>query len=126
MILHPSSDGWLEQHTMDVLRGERSSGFAPLIVIIDWHCTIPLCPMRGRCISVHSKVCVIDDVYVRIGSANLSNRSLGFDTECDLAVQASGDPNVGKSIAAFRNRLLGEHLDISSEDVAQALRSHSS
>ncbi len=112
---------------MDVLRG----GALKRLRSVDRYHRLALYYSRvpdaeERCISVHSKVCVIDDVYVRIGSANLSNRSLGFDTECDLAVQASGDPNVGKSIAAFRNRLLGEHLDISSEDVAQALRSHSS
>ena len=37
---------------------------------------------------VHSKVMVVDDVLVRIGSANFSRRSMGVDTECDLAVEA--------------------------------------
>lgn len=80
---------------------------------------------KERCISVHSKVCVIDDSAVRIGSANMSNRSLGFDTECDLAVHAEGITKVEERIAAFRNRLLGEHLDVPQEEVAQALRRHS-
>jgi phospholipase D1/2 len=126
MILHPSSDGWLEQHTMDVLRGRVLKHLRT----VDRHHRLALYyphvpDAKERCISVHSKVCVIDDTYVRVGSANLSNRSLGFDTECDLAVQASGDPKVESSIAAFRNRLLGEHLDVSPEEVAQALRRHS-
>ena len=28
---------------------------------------------------------IIDDEYLRIGSANFSNRSMGLDTECDVA-----------------------------------------
>lgn len=126
MILHPSSDGWLEQHTMDVLRGRALKQLRS----VDRHHRLAMYYPRvpdaeGRCISVHSKVCLIDDTYVRVGSANMSNRSLGFDTECDLAVHAAGDTKVETGIAAFRNRLLAEHLDVSREEVAQALRHHS-
>ena len=38
---------------------------------------------------VHSKVMIVDDRFLRIGSANLNNRSMGTDTECDLAVEAN-------------------------------------
>ena len=44
----------------------------------------------GRDIIVHAKVTVIDDVLVRIGSANMNNGSFGFDTECDLSLEADG------------------------------------
>src|SRR5262245_17108657 len=37
---------------------------------------------------VHSKVMVVDDVLLRVGSSNLNNRSMGLDTECDLAIEA--------------------------------------
>ena len=40
---------------------------------------------------IHSKVMVVDDFLLRIGSANLNNRSMGTDTECDLAFAATGD-----------------------------------
>jgi uncharacterized membrane protein YdjX (TVP38/TMEM64 family) len=73
---------------------------------------------------MHSKVCVIDDAYVRIGSANMSNRSMGFDTECDLAFCAEGDAALEQCVALFRNGLLAEHLDRSPEEVARALASH--
>lgn len=43
---------------------------------------------------VHSKVMVVDDQLVRIGSANFARRSMGMDTECDLAVEAAGDRRV--------------------------------
>jgi len=36
---------------------------------------------------VHSKTSVFDDRIARVGSANLNNRSGGFDTECELAVE---------------------------------------
>ncbi len=44
---------------------------------------------RGRPIYVHSKVMIIDDRLLRIGSSNLNNRSLGFDSECDVALEAA-------------------------------------
>ncbi len=37
---------------------------------------------------VHSKVMIVDDRYLRVGSANLCHRSMGTDTECDLSVAA--------------------------------------
>ena len=40
---------------------------------------------------IHSKVMVVDDRFLRVGSANMNNRSMGADTECDLAVEAHTD-----------------------------------
>ena len=37
---------------------------------------------------VHSKVMIVDDRLLHIGSANLNNRSMGTDTECDIAIAA--------------------------------------
>jgi phospholipase D1/2 len=53
-----------------------------------------LCPQvaegRGSVdVMVHSKVMVVDDSLLRVGSANLNNRSIGLDTECDLAIEAT-------------------------------------
>jgi uncharacterized membrane protein YdjX (TVP38/TMEM64 family) len=67
---------------------------------------------------VHSKVCFIDDRLLRVGSANLNNRSMGLDTECDLAVEAE-EPATENSIANLRNRLLAEHLGVSPERIAE-------
>jgi phospholipase D1/2 len=75
---------------------------------------------------VHSKVMIVDDVLARIGSANFSERSLGLDTECDLAADAGEDGDRRAGVLRIRNRLLGEHLGMSSEDVAREIEQRGS
>ena len=36
------------------------------------------------CLNIHSKVLIVDDALLMIGSSNLSDRSLALDTECNL------------------------------------------
>lgn len=62
-------------------------------------------------VHVHSKLIITDDQVIRIGSANLNNRSVGLDTECDLALEASDDGD-RERIAAIRHGLLAEHLGV--------------
>ena len=40
-------------------------------------------------IGLHSKLVMIDDRFLRIGSSNLNHRSQGLDTECDVAIEAT-------------------------------------
>jgi len=78
---------------------------------------------RGRPdqeVTLHAKLIVVDDRFVRVGSSNLNNRSLGLDTECDLAVEAV-DAAGRSAIAALRETLLAEHLGCSSDDVRRAI-----
>ncbi len=70
---------------------------------------------------VHAKVMIIDDTVLRVGSANLNNRSFGLDTECDLAIEADR-PAVRAAIAHCRDRLLGEHLAVDPALVRAAIR----
>ena len=70
---------------------------------------------------VHSKVMIVDDVLARIGSANFSHRSMGMDTECDLAVDAGGDASAHAGILRIRDRLLAEHLDLPPDEVARGV-----
>ena len=69
---------------------------------------------------VHSKVMVIDDTMLRIGSANLNNRSLGLDSECDLAFEATTDGH-RKSITRMRDCMLGHFCGASESKVAERL-----
>lgn len=71
-------------------------------------------------IELHSKVIIADDRFLRIGSSNLNNRSLGFDSECDLGLEAASVEQHA-AIARIRNALLAEHLDATPEQVAAAI-----
>ena len=69
---------------------------------------------------VHSKVMVVDDVFLRVGSANLNNRSFGLDTECDLAFEAQ-TPEHRRAIVRVRDRMLGHFCGVTAAEVAASL-----
>lgn len=69
---------------------------------------------------VHSKVMVVDDKLLRIGSANLNHRSMGADTECDLTIEAESRIE-RQAILRIRNALLGEHCGSTAQEVEAAL-----
>ncbi|WP_376998004.1 VTT domain-containing protein [Azospirillum himalayense] len=77
-------------------------------------------------ITIHAKVMVVDDRLLRIGSANLNNRSMGLDTECDLALEAPHGRAEGRearlAIAGVRDDLIAEHLGVAPESVTAELR----
>jgi phospholipase D1/2 len=75
-------------------------------------------------VMVHSKVMIVDDRLLRIGSANLNNRSMGADSECDLVIEARSEAE-REAICAARCRLLAMHCGVSETDAAEALRGQS-
>ncbi len=81
--------------------------------------------LNGSVLDLHSKVMVMDDHFARVGSANLNNRSMGLDTECDLAVDIGhqADPS---AVASLRNRLLAEHLNVTERQFQQRLANEGS
>jgi phosphatidylserine/phosphatidylglycerophosphate/cardiolipin synthase-like enzyme len=87
----------------------------------------PVVPDEGarRAVMIHAKLIIVDDVVVRVGSSNLNNRSVGLDTECDLAIEAGNDGE-RRSIGRLRERLLAEHLGVEPESVARALAAEGS
>ena len=75
----------------------------------------------GECqVLIHSKLIIVDDVFLRIGSSNLNNRSMGLDSECDLAIEARTEGE-RRTIASLRDRLLAEHLDAQPSIFAEVL-----
>ena len=76
----------------------------------------------GRIIIVHSKLTIIDDDLLRIGSANINNRSMGFDSECDLSFEAGGrtPAQTRRQIAALRTRLAAHWLGCDDDTFAAA------
>lgn len=79
----------------------------------------------GAPIYVHSKVLIIDDRLLRIGSSNLNNRSMGFDSECDLAIEAepnkSEHDDIRRQITSVRHQLVSEHLGVSVGEFESAM-----
>ena len=122
VVLPESETGWKERASMGVLRA-RALAF---LRAKDLHGRLRLVFPRvssgaeARAINVHAKVLVIDDALAKVGSANFSNRSMGLDTECDLAVEAR-DAASTAFVSLVRNRLLGEHLDLTAAEVAERL-----
>ncbi len=124
LVLRQSCDGWLERRTMDSLRAhllhevELADHYGRLRVYAP---TVPG-EQGAEPVAVHSKLLIVDDDFATVGSANVSNRSMGFDTECNLAIESCGDERMQTAIAAFRNGLLAEHLGVSPGTVTQQIR----
>jgi len=66
---------------------------------------------------VHAKVLAVDDRFLLISSANLSNRSMGFDSELGIAWES---PEPSTSLRNARMELLAEHCGLS-RDAADPL-----
>lgn len=117
LVLPRSCDGWLEESTMGVLRERRLHALRAA----DRHGRLGVYyPVTGgdTPVMVHSKAMIVDDRLLRIGSANLSNRSLGTDVECDLALERREEVSAGV-ISGFRDRLLAEHLGTEREEFSR-------
>jgi phospholipase D1/2 len=122
VVVPRMQSGWLQEATMGVLRARLHRA----LVEADIHGRYRMyCPhiegLGSRCLNVHSKVMIVDDRAITIGSANLNNRSMVLDTECNIAIDANGDPAVRAAIARWRNRLLGEHLDVTEAECQKTL-----
>lgn len=80
----------------------------------------------GAAIYVHSKVLIVDDRLLRVGSSNFNNRSLGFDSECDVAIEADPDAEahepIRRVIRSVRAQLISEHLGVSVDQFERSLR----
>ena len=121
VIINPArADGWLEQQAMDTARAQLFQALKQR----DPHDRLRLyhpVTTGGHPIYVHAKILVIDDRVLRVGSSNFNNRSLGLDTECDVALAANDEITAGR-IAAIRDGLIAEHLGTDTLSVARTLR----
>jgi phospholipase D1/2 len=117
LVLRLLSHGWLEEHTMHVLRTRLIHRLRQADRHGRFHVFYPHVPGLPErcCLDVHSKAMIVDDRVLRIGSSNLCNRSLGLDTEADVAIEARGREPVANAIRGFRERLLAEHLGVAPE-----------
>jgi len=122
VISRRNASGWLEQNTMYVQRARLLRRLRKLDEHARLHAYFPdHAGLKDHCIDLHSKLMLVDERLLRVGSANLNNRSLGLDTECDLAIEAT-EPRIGEAFAGLRCRLLGEHLGVDDDRVAAELK----
>lgn len=120
IVLSERSPSGFDRLTMDsarrgLIRGLRRADRFGRLRIVAPHTE------KRRPILVHAKVAIIDERLLRIGSTNLNNRSFGYDTECDLAVEVPTED--GESRAAVRRllvRLLAHHGGCPPDVFAQA------
>lgn len=124
LVLPLSAESWLQQQTMDGARRR----LLHLLWAADRYGRLGVyypVTAQGEPIYVHAKVLVLDDRLLRVGSSNLNNRSMGFDSECDLAVEVTtGTPNgaqLREAIVSIRRRLVSEHLDVAPGDLQDAV-----
>lgn len=123
IVLPECTDGWLSQYTMDVYRVRLIEKLRQADRYKRLHVYFPDGPgLAGSPINVHSKLMVVDDDLVTVGSANLNNRSMALDDECNIIVCAHNRREVKDSIAGFRSRLLAEHLGCSRTQVEEMIR----
>ncbi len=126
VIVNPQrAQGWLEEKVMGAARGLLLEQLKKA----DHRGKLRFCtPVTesGADIYVHAKVLVVDDTLLRVGSSNINNRSMGLDTECDLAVEAAPSDPVDAAlrvgIRRVRDTLLAEHLGVRLEEFESTLQ----
>jgi uncharacterized membrane protein YdjX (TVP38/TMEM64 family)/phosphatidylserine/phosphatidylglycerophosphate/cardiolipin synthase-like enzyme len=123
LVVRLLSHGWLEEATMHVLRTRLIQRLQQADRHGRFRVYYPHVPKlaEGCCVDIHSKVMVVDDAIARIGSSNVASRSMAFDSECDLVIEARGDARVTEAIRGFREQLLAEHLDTQPAAVREEL-----
>jgi len=116
VIINPrDAESQLEDDAMHVLRERFVAGLIKADHQNRFRIYYPVTE-AGEPIYVHAKIMIVDDHLLRLGSSNLNNRSMGFDTECDVAIERPA-----QVIAGFRMRLMAEHLGVSVAQVEETM-----
>lgn len=121
LVTPRAPEGWLEKRTMGagqqrIMRQLLHEDFSPRVSFF----YPSVGSQKAVAVMVHSKLMIVDDSLLRIGSANLNNRSMGVDSECDVIVSATTDDH-RRGIRSVLHWLLAEHLGISVEETAARL-----
>lgn len=124
IILPEKAGGWLEMKTMGVLqdlalkrlRESDAHGRLRIYFPLDKKRSAGKLPM-----TVHSKIIIVDDHFLSIGSANLNNRSMGYDSECQLTIDATADSFNQRAIRETRAYVLSHHCELDSSDMAKLI-----
>jgi phosphatidylserine/phosphatidylglycerophosphate/cardiolipin synthase-like enzyme len=122
VVVNPKTGaGWLDESVMGPARAELVRALERRDRYGRFRIYTPV-TAGGTDIYVHAKIMIVDDKVIRVGSANVNNRSMGLDSECDVVVDAHLAANRGAEAAIERLRagLLAEHLGTGPAEVAAA------
>lgn len=122
LVCSAASPSYFDRLTMDRARSTALWRLRASDVFGRFHAFAPH-TAGGRPVIAHAKVMVADDRLARISSANLNNRSHGFDTECELVVEAAR-PADRAALADLRDRLAGHWIGRTAREVAEARAEH--
>ncbi|GAA4000949.1 phospholipase D-like domain-containing protein [Sphingomonas humi] len=115
LVMPIRADGWLEQAAMDATRLRLMQIIGTEDVNNRFRIFTPKTEGDDD-IYVHAKLMIADDQVLKIGSANLNNRSMGLDSECDVLLDAATDAE-REALTTLRTRLMAEHTDRSEQEV---------
>lgn len=120
IVCPESAEGWLEPIAMDSARARLHNALRKCDKYDRLRIYHPY-TAGGQPIYVHAKILIIDDRILRIGSANMNNRSLRLDTECDIVIDTAEPKNsaLGVVIGDIRLDLIVEHLGIGKKKFAE-------
>ena len=119
LISTEHSPSYFDQATMDKTRFDFVSHLQAADAHGRFRAYSPVTTL-GRTIIVHAKLTLVDDAVLRIGSANINNRSMGFDSECDLVLETR-DEAQGRRLAELRLGLVAHWLGCDEAVVREAL-----
>jgi phosphatidylserine/phosphatidylglycerophosphate/cardiolipin synthase-like enzyme/uncharacterized membrane protein YdjX (TVP38/TMEM64 family) len=127
VVLPRRTRGWLGEKIMDARRVPALLAMQEADAYGRLRATYPhVAGLGGQNLMVHSKTMIVDNQLLRVGSSNVNNRSMGLDTECDLAIDASGSPKTAAAIDRVRDRLMGEHLGAAPREVGATIEATNS
>lgn len=118
VVVNPKrGEGWLDESVMGPARYELQRALREQDKNGRFRIYSPVTEC-GSDIYVHAKIMFVDDIFLRVGSANMNNRSMGLDSECDLLVDGSEREDVRRCIAELRADVMAEHLGVEPSEVA--------
>ena len=122
VIVNPRTAwGWLDQTVMSPARQQLVEALKERDKHGRFRIYAPVTEKRAD-IYVHAKIMIVDDLFLRVGSANMNNRSMGLDSECDLLVDGREDEKVRRTIGTLRCDLVAEHCGTTPDKVAKTLK----
>jgi phospholipase D1/2 len=122
VVINPKTGaGWLDESIMGPARAELVKALERKDRYGRFRIYTPVTE-GGADIYVHAKIMIVDDVVIRVGSANINNRSMGLDSECDVMIDARrpGSEAAAAAIKRLRADLIAEHLGADPAQVAES------